>query len=141
MTATGGDRPSAPTGEASQNAEPATTARRPRRPELRIPNNPELRVGEDDTPLVSQAFDLRTHGQDSRVQARVEVMTTDGVKVEDEAPLGEAAPTVQGWTAPDGTSYPEAELLAPAGADGRWHVEVRLNTPTMVRLDLTVQPA
>lgn len=138
--AASGDQPTTPTEDASQDTQPPT-ARRPRRPELRIPDDPELRVGENDTPLISQAFDLRTHGQTSRVRARVEVMTTDGVKVEDEAPLGETAPSVHGWTAPDGTTYPEAELLAPAGADGRWRVEVRLTTPTMVRLDLTVQPA
>lgn len=141
LATTGGDQLPAPAEEASLTAQPVPSARRPRRPELRIPNDPELRVGENDTPLISQAFDLRTHGQACVVQARVEVMTTDGVKVEDEAPLGEAAPTIQGWTAPDGTTYLKAELLAPGGADGRWRVEVQLTTPAMIRLDLTVQPA
>lgn len=128
-----------PDGPAQTDTPPVPRPRR--RPQIRIPDDPELGLDDDGSPLLSQTFELRTHHQPVRVTARVEVMTTDGLRVEDEAPIGEPEPEVTGWSGPDGSRHHTTHLDAPADADGRWQVDIRLNSPAMVRIDLGAEPA
>lgn len=106
-------------------------------PQIRAVGEPEPAIASDGSAVVHYPFELRSRGNTVRVEATVEIMSSDGGQVESEAPVGTTSPAVRAWIDAVGREYamPELEVTA-EDADGRWQLEVFLLDDVMMRVDL-----
>lgn len=129
-------------GSASRDRGPQGAPKPRPRPQTRGAGDPVPAIRDDGAAVVRYPFELRGHGNRVRLTAVVEVMTNDGGQVERDPPAGYRIPEVLGWTRPDGTHLPAAQaLVAPEATDGRWTVDVPLDTDVMFRVDIRPEVA
>jgi hypothetical protein len=109
-------------------------------PQIVQVNEPELRVDEGTGEVaILTPFMLDTDGVDTRLRARVEVLTMDGGQVESEPPIGATVPAVLRWTDPAGATLAGEMVKADHTTDGRWEVWVEHQPDLMVRIAIEAE--
>lgn len=131
-----------PGGSDMGSSDPPAPAPPPRlAPQTRTAGDPQPAIAVDGTAVVRYPFELRGYGNRLRLSATIEIMTNDGAQVETDAPRGYFAPTVSGWTDPQGARHQSHEVVCgPEGVDGRWVAEVPIRDEAMMRVDVTASP-
>jgi hypothetical protein len=111
-------------------------------PLIRTTEQPRPSVDETGRAVVLYPFDLRSRGNNVTLTAKVEIMTNDGAQVENEAPLGQEHPEVEGWIDPSGRLHVgDSVRLDTDAADGAWAAVVPLTDDAMMRVDVSATPS